>query len=102
MSGWVRALLAAIAVCAGVSPLLWVTATEYQILAQADEIRLDREALLQRARQLVLTGAVEDLGALVRETRQRYPDDQSLARELSTILLQGAHSAEFRQGGAGK
>ena len=102
MSGLVRAVLAGIAVLAGVSPLLWVTASEYRILAQADEARFDRQALLQRANDLVRSGAVEELGALVRETRERYPDDASLARELSMILVRGVHSAQFKQHGAGK
>ncbi len=97
MSGWLRAVLTSIAVLAGVSPLLWVTASEYLILAHADEIRSDRQSLIERANDLVRRGAMEEVGALVRETRERHPDDDALARELSMILLQGAH----KQSGAG-
>ncbi len=100
MSGFVRGVLAGIAVLAGVSPLLWITASEYRAVAQADEVRLDREALLQRARDLVGSGAQEELGALVRETRESHLDDVALARELAMILLQGAHSPPFSQRGA--
>jgi hypothetical protein len=102
VSGWVRGVLAAIAVFAGLSPLLWVTANEYRTLAEEDEIQRDREALLRRAKALVESGELEDLGTLVQETRERYPDDESLARELSMILLQGAHSGGFRKPGASK
>ena len=91
MSGWIRAVLAGIAVLAGVSPLLWVTATEYRVLAQADALQRDRQALIECANEMVRTGAMEQLGALVSETRERHPDDDALARELAMILLQSAH-----------
>ena len=65
--------------------------SEYRVLAQADALRRDRQALIERANELVRTGAMEKLGALVSETRERHPDDDALARELAMILLQGAH-----------
>ncbi len=102
MSTWVRSLLACVAVLAGVSPLLWVTANEYRVLAEADAVAVDRETLLRRATELVHSGSMEDLAALVRETKDRHPDDDSLAREMSMILLQGAHSTEFGQPSAGE
>jgi hypothetical protein len=97
MSAWVRTALTVIAVFAGVSPLLWVTASEYRVLAQTDERARDRQALIERANDLVRRGAMEEMGALVKETRERHPEDETLARELSMILLQGAH----KRAGAG-
>jgi len=93
VSGWARAVFAGIAVLVGVSPLLWVTATEYRVLAHADELQRGRQALIERANDLVRTGAMEQLDALVSETRERHPNDDALARELTMILMQGAHKA---------
>jgi len=93
MSGWVRSLLAAVAVLLGLSPLLYVTLREYRTLAAADASALDREALLRRATELVHSGSMGDLAELVRETKERHSDDESLAREMTMILLRGAHSA---------
>ena len=47
----------------------------------------------------LLRPVAEELAALVAETRERHPDDAALARELSMILLQGAHSPGFGQQG---
>jgi hypothetical protein len=97
MSVPIRVVLTAVAVLAGASPLLWVTANEYHVLAEVDERARDREALLERASDLVARGAMDEMGALVQETRERHPDDDALAREISMILLQGAH----KRAGAG-
>jgi len=90
-----RACSTAVAVLAGVSPLLWVTASEYRT-QRSEQSQSDRRALVQQAEDLVGRGALEELDELVRAVRERHPDDAALGQQLTSILMRGAHSPRFR------